>query len=292
MLDVLQHYDLLSGLKPKPDGYRGNCPFHESGSSRSFHVSTTKNVFNCFGCDAGGNVLDFVALSEDVPIPKASQLLASWFNLEPAPPASVARAPEETPETPLPEAMNQPLTFELKGLDPEHPALTEALNIGADTGRHFGVGFHSGKGLVANRLAVPFHNAQGELLAYLGLENGQPPVWPDNFDPYREVYNFHRVAELESDRIVIASSVPAVWRLYEAGVPEALYLPRDLAFPTRAQFAKLLTLSAESVLILEPADHQIGLERMLAAFFFTRRVILEKDPALVSIDELRSIVDS
>jgi len=188
--------------------------------------------------------------------------------------------------------MNQPLAFELKGLEPEHPALTETLNIAAETGRHFGVGFHSGKGLVANRLAVPFHNALGELLAYLGLKNGDPPVWPDNFDPYREVYNLHRVAELESDRVVIASSIPAVWRLYEANVPEALYLPRDLVFPTRPQFAKLLTLSAESVLILEPSDHQIGLDRLLAPFFFTRRIVLDEDVALVDVDELRALVES
>jgi virulence-associated protein VagC len=154
------------------------------------------------------------------------------------------------------------------------------------------VGFHSGKGIVANRIAVPFHNADGELLAYLGLENGKPPVWPDNFDPYREVYNFHRVAAIESDRVVIVSSVPAVWRLHEAGVSEALYLPRDLIFPTRPQFARLLTLSAESALILEPADHQIGLERLLAPFFFTRRIVLDEDVALVEVDELRAVVQS
>lgn len=69
---VLDRYELLDDLDPKDDGYVGDCPFHEGESRRPFHVSLSKNAWYCFGCEGGGNVLDFVARMEDVSIKKAA----------------------------------------------------------------------------------------------------------------------------------------------------------------------------------------------------------------------------
>jgi hypothetical protein len=41
-----------------------------------------KNVYHCFSCDAGGNILDFVSTMEDVAIRPAALLLVDWFNLQ------------------------------------------------------------------------------------------------------------------------------------------------------------------------------------------------------------------
>ena len=38
---VLEHYGHLAELEEKDDGYCGPCPFHEGGSPRPFHVSTS-----------------------------------------------------------------------------------------------------------------------------------------------------------------------------------------------------------------------------------------------------------
>ncbi len=80
---VLRHYGILDTLKPKTDGFKGSCPFH-GGNPNTFHVSTSKNLFNCFGCGLGGNVLDFVVAQEEVSLPKSAELLAEWFNLSPS----------------------------------------------------------------------------------------------------------------------------------------------------------------------------------------------------------------
>jgi len=76
---VLAHYGI--SLKPaKGDELLGLCPFHED-TKPSFRVNTKKRVFHCFGCDAKGNVLDFVARKEGVSIRKAALLLSEWFNI-------------------------------------------------------------------------------------------------------------------------------------------------------------------------------------------------------------------
>jgi DNA primase len=79
---VLEHYGLLQSLTRKGDNLEGACPIHGGQSPRQFRVSTTKNVYHCFSCDAGGNILDFVAAMEDVDIRPAALLLVDWFHLQ------------------------------------------------------------------------------------------------------------------------------------------------------------------------------------------------------------------
>ena len=59
IVPVLDRY----GVKLKKSGkeLRGRCPIHRGDGADSFHVSTEKNVFHCFSCQAKGNVLDLVA---------------------------------------------------------------------------------------------------------------------------------------------------------------------------------------------------------------------------------------
>lgn len=46
-------------------GYMGNCPFHNE-KTPSFSVHTGKQIFKCFGCGKGGNVVHFISLIENL----------------------------------------------------------------------------------------------------------------------------------------------------------------------------------------------------------------------------------
>ncbi|MCL2932250.1 MAG: DNA primase [Trichodesmium sp. MAG_R03] len=55
-------YDVISEhifLKKRGKDYVGLCPFHQE-KTPSFTVSTTKQMYYCFGCGVGGNVLKFL----------------------------------------------------------------------------------------------------------------------------------------------------------------------------------------------------------------------------------------
>jgi DNA primase len=43
------------------ENYRGFCPFHED-TIPSFTVNPKENLWNCFGCGTGGDVIRFVEL--------------------------------------------------------------------------------------------------------------------------------------------------------------------------------------------------------------------------------------
>lgn len=54
--------DIISGyikLKKNGSSYVGLCPFHNE-KSPSFSVSPGKQLYHCFGCGVGGNVITFV----------------------------------------------------------------------------------------------------------------------------------------------------------------------------------------------------------------------------------------
>ena len=70
--------DVISGyvkLQKKGANYFGLCPFHNE-KSPSFSVSPGKQMYYCFGCGAGGNVLTFVMEYENYTFQEALSHLA------------------------------------------------------------------------------------------------------------------------------------------------------------------------------------------------------------------------
>ena len=70
--------EVISGyvrLQKKGSNYFGLCPFHNE-KSPSFSVSPGKQLYYCFGCGAGGNVITFLMEYENQTFPEAVRTLA------------------------------------------------------------------------------------------------------------------------------------------------------------------------------------------------------------------------
>lgn len=70
--------DVISGyvkLQKKGSSYFGLCPFHNE-KSPSFSVAPHKQMYYCFGCGAGGNVITFIMEYENFTFVEAVKLLA------------------------------------------------------------------------------------------------------------------------------------------------------------------------------------------------------------------------
>ena len=253
ILRVLEHYGLMERFRRSGDSLSGPCPLHGGDNKSAFRVSISKNCFNCFGeCKAGGNVLDFVAKKEGASIREAALLMQKWFGVESALPG-----PEKKDSKPAPEnasgndeaastasengqggepdaekaeapasggiTKNPPLAFYLSRLKPDHPYLQER-GLTRETIETFGLGFCE-KGLMAGRICIPIHDADGQLVAYAGRWPGTPPEdktrykLPKEFRKSLEVFNLHRAMQADSaDPLIIVEGFFGCMNVWQAGI--------------------------------------------------------------------------
>lgn len=78
IVDVISQYVIL---KRSGRNFFGLCPFHKE-KSPSFSVSPDKQIFHCFGCGVGGNVIHFVSKIENLDFKDTLELLANRANIE------------------------------------------------------------------------------------------------------------------------------------------------------------------------------------------------------------------
>ena len=85
--DVKENNDIVAviseyvNLKQRGRSFTGLCPFH-SEKTPSFTVSREKQLFYCFGCGAGGDVLTFIMRIENLTFGPALRLLAERANIQ------------------------------------------------------------------------------------------------------------------------------------------------------------------------------------------------------------------
>ena len=68
-------------LRKRGNDLVGLCPFHAE-KTPSFHVHPDKGFFKCFGCGAGGDVINFVEKIESIPFPDAVRMLAARAGID------------------------------------------------------------------------------------------------------------------------------------------------------------------------------------------------------------------
>ncbi len=78
--DIVAIISEYVSLKKNGKNYWGCCPFH-SEKTASFSVTPDKGFFYCFGCQAGGNVFNFIMKIENITFFEATRMLAQKINL-------------------------------------------------------------------------------------------------------------------------------------------------------------------------------------------------------------------
>jgi DNA primase len=82
LLDYLQAHDWHPARSLSRGGLMGLCPLH-ADHKPSFLVDPHKNLFYCYGCGRGGDVIRFAELYHRVKFSEAVALLREWCGLAP-----------------------------------------------------------------------------------------------------------------------------------------------------------------------------------------------------------------
>lgn len=73
IVDIIGEY---VDLKRAGSSYKGLCPFHNE-KTPSFTVDEKKQLFHCFGCGVGGDVVSFIMQKEGLSYPESLEYLAN-----------------------------------------------------------------------------------------------------------------------------------------------------------------------------------------------------------------------
>lgn len=276
--DVLDKYQVRLQIRSSGKQAVGPCPLPNHGGDRtkqSFSANLEKGVFQCFSCEAKGNVLDFACLMENVDpkgeeIRKVALSLAKEFNIlqQRSSPTKSAPKPERKQSVPSGKVLiNPPLDFELKELDSNHEYLRKR---GFDTGtiQMFGLGYCS-RGRMAGRIAIPIHDTAGKLIGYAGriVEEANDKSVPKYLFPGTRMhngvtyefkkslllYNAHRVKG-KYDKLILVEGFPSVWWLTQNGFPNCVAAMGSNLSQEQADLALFLGAREGSITIFPDRD--------------------------------------
>jgi DNA primase len=73
IVEVVSEY--VPNMKQAGGNWKGLCPFHNE-KTPSFMVSRDKQIWHCFGCGEGGDVISFIQKIENIEFPEALKILA------------------------------------------------------------------------------------------------------------------------------------------------------------------------------------------------------------------------
>jgi DNA primase len=244
---VLKHYGVE--VKRKGNQHHGYCPLpNHNGkkNSPSFSASLEKGIFQCFGCGAKGNALEFAAMMEKADPKDGTALREVALELQkrfcpeienaPKPKAAQSTPPKAEAIKERPTVVNAPLDFELKGLDAKHPYLLNR-RFTQETIDRFGLGFCS-RGMLKDRVAIPLHDHDGKLVGYAGRVADDKAIAEDNpryrFPGERErdgkVFEFRKTLFLYNgfrfktplDDLIVVEGFASVWWLFQNGLPHTV----------------------------------------------------------------------
>jgi DNA primase len=327
-IEVLHHYRVE--LKERGEQWQGFCPLptHEGKRrSPSFSANVGRGIWQCFGCGAKGNMIEFAArmegLNPDNPgdFRKAALLLQKTFvgkdggkreKLKAVTEeATRERRGQEDHDEGIPGAVvNAPLDFELQRLEYDHPYLRER-GFTDETIETFGLGYCH-RGLMKGRIAIPLHDMEGALVGYAGRIVDEEAIGKDTprylFPGSRDrngtrhefrksafLYNGFRVGN--PSQLVIVESFTAVWWLTQAGITNVVALMGASCSETQAGLLRDLVPEDGSIWLFPDGDkagERMAEETlvMLAPYRFVRWVKLEegRQPTDVSAEEIHKLL--
>ena len=167
--DIVDVIGERQSLRRAGANYVGVCPFH-ADTTPSLTVSRAKQIYKCFACGAGGDVIRYVQETERVTFYEALRMLAARAHVE---------LPEERDESAEEKGRRlerERLYGDARGLqaelcggraEPEFMRYLSERGISQEAADVFGLGYGR-SGFFRGRVTYPFWDAAGKVIGFTG----------------------------------------------------------------------------------------------------------------------------
>ena len=147
------------------------------------------------------------------------------------------------------------MKFRLDRLERDHPYLTER-GLTVETIADFGLGY-CGKGIMAERIAIPINNPEGKVVAYAGRTLAEPdddtPKYklPPGFKKSLELFNIDRaIIEPSEMPLVIVEGFFDCMKIHQNGHHKVVAIMGDTMSPAQEELIREHTTRASHVIVV------------------------------------------
>jgi DNA primase len=284
-LDIVEVISEYVPLKKVGNSYSALCPFHAE-KTPSFYVSPARQIWKCFGCGKGGDVIKFVAEYENISYREAAKLLVQKYNLD-------IQFDDEKREEPYKYALKRIAQFykEQLAFSPEAkeylfkvrkipPSAVEKFDIGFSPNGFGAVSFARKEGIFeqlvelkhfyktstghyrdffGGRVVIPIRNIIGSVIAFGGRNlDGSHPKYKNSpnsviFQKERTLFGIDkaRLYAKEREKLIVVEGYFDVIRLHSVGFGETV---APLGTSLTEHHARSISKYSKRVLLLFDGD--------------------------------------
>lgn len=272
IVDIISQH---TELRPGGGGYMGRCPFPDHPEKTpSFSVSSSKQVYHCFGCKKSGGTIRFLQDYSGLTFPQAVEFLAERANI-PMPQEESSKDPEEAARAARKRELLKIYTrardlfmAQLLSAPSDSPVKKYILRrgISAETAETFQIGFATAEwdslvqDLTRNHLSLPAAE-DGKLIRARDGKTGYYDFFRDRL--MFPVHNFKGEVIAFGGRIIVE------------GEPKYLNSPEHMLFSKRRtlyglhQTARYIRADGFAVIVEGYMDlislHQAGIKNVVAS---------------------------
>ncbi|MCL2619650.1 MAG: DNA primase [Defluviitaleaceae bacterium] len=288
--DIVEVISGYIALRQQGANHMGLCPFHRE-KSPSFSVSAPRQLYHCFGCGEGGNVITFIMKMENFSFIDTVKFLAERINYN-LPQTNQAPSVSTEEKGRMQQAYTLAARFYYDNLQspPGRPAISylEHRRLSPAIQRKFGLGwsgqgsglrdFLAGEGFTDSflvkaglamegsrghydrfrgRLMFPIFDVAGKIIGFGGriIGEGEPKYLnsPETpiFDKSRTLYNLNYARQTKKQTLILVEGYMDVIALYQAGIKNVV---AALGTAFTANHARILKRYCNDAVLLFDSD--------------------------------------
>lgn len=298
--DIVEVISQYVTLAQKGANFSGLCPFHRE-KTPSFSVSSQRQLFHCFGCGEGGNVISFIMKIENLAFLDAVKFLADRVGF---------KLPEKTGRANITTTDEKTRIYEVYSLAARYyydilladggracVAYLDHRQLLIAVRRKFGLGYSANGGLrefltqkgfddafliraglclegnrgvydrFRNRLMFPIFDVNSKIIGFGGriIGEGEPKYMnsPETpvFDKSRTLYGLNLARLTKKRAIILVEGYMDVIALYQSGIKNVV---AALGTAFTANHARILKRYCDDVVVLFDSD-EAGTKAVLRA---------------------------
>lgn len=281
-VNIVDFIGQYTKLQKKGTLHQGKCVLHNDKDTPSLTVYDETQSFYCFGCKAGGGVLDFVKDYYNYDFNEAMEFLGEKAGIK-----------VNSIDPALYRQKQAKIQQNQKQLDTTKEKMVSTENTGKSylKGRGFSLealeAFQLGYSESNNAIVIPIHDGMGKVVGFSNrfLDEGVEPKYKNSrndeiFNKGELLYNLYQARRELEDTLYVLEGYFDVISLWEAGFKSAVGVMRDSLTEQQAKIiaklCKAKELKSRKTIVLVPDNDQTGLKSVEK----NKKLLMEEDPTL------------